>query len=145
MDVHLFHTPDGGDIKYTNGQAVMADGLETAAYLSLFGGNEDDNGTEATEHLQWWGNLDEPIADRRQRSATQSLLRALPATSGNLGRARDAAERDLAWFKQGFADSVTVVASIPARNTLKLEVTIVIGSNKVTFPFFERWQQKAAA
>lgn len=146
MDVHLFHTADGGEIKYANGLAEMSDGLETAAYLSLFGGNDDDNGTDATKPLQWWGNLDEPVVDRRYRSALQSLLRGLPATSGNLGKAREAALRDLAWLTStGLAESVEVKASLPARNTIRLQVDITVDGNKFPFFFQASWQQQAAA
>lgn len=141
MDARLFHAADGGDIEFRSG-VVMADGLETAAYLSLFGGNDDDDGSEATKSQQWWGNLDEPVAERRYRSATQATLRALPLTTANLRKVEDAARRDLAWLEKDVADSVTVRASLPARNEILLSVTIRVGDNEFTFPFLTRWQQQ---
>jgi phage gp46-like protein len=145
MDVHLFHTADGGDIQFTNGLIELQDGLETAVYLSLFGGNSDDAGTEATKSKQWWGNLSEPVAERRYRSETQHLLQSLPITSANRRRVEQSAERDLAWLTNDIADSVTVTATIPARNTINLSVAVAVGDNEFTYPFLVSWQQRAAA
>lgn len=125
-DVLLRQTNDGGEIAVDNGLMLLSDGLETAAYLSLFGGNEDDAGDAASERLQWWGNLDETEATRTYRSETQHLLRSLPAVPSNLRRIEQAAARDLAWMlPAGLAKSVAVSTSIPAVNRIRLEVTIV--------------------
>ena len=96
-DVKLFQTDNEGDITVRDGVVEMGGGLETAAYLSLFGGNEDDDGL-ADNPKTWWGNLDEIDPAKQYRSETQNLLRGIPATSGNLRRIEDAASRDLAWF-----------------------------------------------
>jgi phage gp46-like protein len=125
-DVLLRQTNDGGDITAENGLLAMSEGLETAAYLSLFGGNLDDEGDAASSRLQWWGNLDEVEPARVYRSETQALLRALPAVPSNLRRVEQAAGRDLAWFiSSGIARSVDASASIPAVNRIRLTVNIV--------------------
>lgn len=125
-DVLLRQTDDGGEITVDNGLTLMSDGLETAAYLSLFGGNDDDAGDAASERLQWWGNLDEVEASRTYRSETQNLLRSLPLVPSNLRRIEQAAARDLAWMLEtAVARSVTVSASIPALNRVRIEVSIV--------------------
>ena len=77
---------DGGEITWVGGQPLTASGLETAAYLSLFGGNQEDSGLADGEAKQWWANFEEPVAERRQRSQTQALLAGLPATPFNLRR-----------------------------------------------------------
>ena len=119
-DVKLFQTNNDGDIIVTNGLVEMNGGLETSAYLSLFGGNEDDTGIDVSVDT-WWGNLDETEPTRKYRSETQNLLQSIPATSSNLRRVEDAARRDLAWFvSEDVASSVTVEATIPALNSLKL-------------------------
>lgn len=134
-DVKLFQTDDDGNITVENGLVEMSGGLETAAYLSLFGGNEDDDGRD-NNPANWWANLDEVDPTREYHSETQNLLQALPATTGNLRRIEDAAGRDLAWFvDSGVASSVGVSASIPGINRIKLTIDI----EAVSFEFVENW------
>ena len=135
-DVTLFQTNDDGDITVTNGLVEMSGGLETAAYLSLFGGNEDDAGLTDVVNT-WWANLDETDPVKQFRSETQHLLEALPATTGNLRRIEDAAVKDLAWFiETGVASEITVVASMPGLNRVAL--TINIDQNELEF--IENWR-----
>lgn len=138
-DVALRHEPDGGEIESVAGQVVVNDGLETAVYLSLFGGNEQDSGIEGDDPKQWWGNLSEPEAARRYRSETQHLLRSLPATSSNLRRVEDAAGRDLAWMVGTIAKSAEATATIPALNTVQIDIAIVIDDRRFEFRFTESW------
>jgi phage gp46-like protein len=135
-DVLLRQTPDGGEITVEAGLVLMAEGLETAAFLSLFGGNEDDAGDDATAHLQWWGNRTEQEPAREYRSETQYLIRALPAVPRNLRRIEQAATRDLAWMiAAGIAKSVAVSASIPDVNRVTVAVTIVTLTQQVQLTF----------
>ena len=135
-DVTLFQTNDDGDITVTNGIVEMSGGLETAAYLSLFGGNEDDAGLTDIVNT-WWANLDEIDPTFQFRSETQHLLEALAATTGNLRRIEDAAIKDLAWFiEKGVASEVTVTASMPGLNRVAL--TINIDQNELEF--IENWR-----
>lgn len=123
-DVLLRQTNDGGDITVDHGLVLLSEGLETAVFLSLFGGNEDDAGGASTE-LQWWGNLIETEPASTYRSETQHLTRSLPAVPFNLRRIEQAASRDLQWMLDtGDADSVAVEATIPGLNRVRLEVTI---------------------
>ena len=139
-DVNLFQTTDEGDISVESGLVVMGGGLGTAAYLSMFGGNEDDDGGQDNA-ANWWGNLDEVDPARQYRSETQNLLQALPATSGNLGRIEDAAGRDLAWFvSEGVANSVSVAASMPGINKVKLTIDI---DGDSTLTFTENWNARS--
>lgn len=138
-DVRLFQTNDEGEILVEGGLVAMNGGLETAAYLSLFGGNEDDDG-RADNPAQFWGNFSEIQTARQYRSETQYLLKAIPATSGNLRRIEDAARRDLAWFVEArVATSVIVSATIPALNSVALTVEI----NQERFEFVENWRANA--
>lgn len=142
-DVKLFQTDDGGEIDIARGIAAMSGGLETAAYLSLFGGNEDDDGRDENPH-NWWGNLDENDPARRYRSETQHLLQALPLSTGNLRRVEDAATRDLAWFTaSNVASAVTVAASIPGLNRIKLTVDVEAYGDESRFEFVENWKASA--
>ena len=119
-DVILGQTPDDGEISVVGGLVGMSGGLETAAYLSLFGGNEEG---------EWWANFSESDPLRRYDSETQAVLDGLPATSGNLLKLEDAAERDLAWFvSEGVAKEVTVSATMPGLNRVNLTINIDGGS-----------------
>lgn len=123
-DVLLVSTPDGGDIVIENGLVKDCRNFDTAAYLSLFGGNTDDiNGREKET---WWGNLI-PGTKKNEwmRSEFGATVEGLPLTSGNLRRAREAAGRDLDWIKgdAGADDvSVSLAAECQARVRLLAEV-----------------------
>jgi phage gp46-like protein len=139
-DVLLCQTNDDGEINIVDGIVEMSGGLETAAYLSLFGGNEDDDG-RSNNTATWWANLDEVDTTRHYRSETQHLLQAIPAITGNLRRIEDAAARDLAWFIEGnIASSVTVSASIPGLNKVKLNIDIEALGQESSFEFVENWK-----
>jgi phage gp46-like protein len=135
-DVLLRQTNDGGDITVEAGLALMSDGLETAAYLSLFGGNVDDAGVGERSRDEWWGNVDEPELDRRYRSETQNLIQSIPAVPRNLRRIEQAAGRDLAWMiSSGVAKSVKAEASIPEVNRVRLSIEIVTLKETVQLVF----------
>lgn len=134
-DVLLRQTDDGGEITIENGLALLSDGYETAAYLSLFGGNEDDPGGADTRQ-QFWGNLIEADQNAMDRSETQHLLRSIPAVPANLRRIEQAAERDLAWMvAAGVALSVAAEASIPRLNHGALKITVQTTTGTRTLEF----------
>jgi phage gp46-like protein len=138
-DVFLYQTDDGGEISISGGVVEMSGGLETAAYLSMFGGNEDDDGLQ-DRALTWWGNIGETEPAKQYRSETQNLLRSIPATSFNLRRIEDAATRDLAWFvSENVASSVSVSATMPGLNRVKITVTIEAVGLESEFEFIENW------
>jgi len=139
-DVQLQQTDNGGEIDIVGGVVTMSGGLETAAYLSLFGGNEDDAGNSDSPY-RWWADLAETDPAEQYRSETQHLLQAIAATSGNLRKIEDAAVRDLQWMlASSIASSVIVVASIPAVNRVKITVTIEAIGEESRFEFVENWK-----
>jgi len=139
-DVILFQTDDGGDILIENGIAAMSGGLETSAYLSMFGGNEDDDG-RADNSANWWGNIDETETARQYRSETQNLLQGLPATTGNLRRIEDAAKRDLAWMiTEGVASEIFVIATMPGINEILITVIVLARGEESEFKFAQNWK-----
>lgn len=85
-DVLMIHTPDGGEICLTDNEVRTGDDPvrvadivttttpETACYLSLFGGNREDSGSEGNR-FTWWGNLGEEDPNARYISEFQSTLR----------------------------------------------------------------------
>lgn len=125
-DVLLFQTLDDGDV---TDQLTTTEGLETAVYLSLFGGNENDDG-QPDNPLAYWANVNADEENERQVSRLQNLLIGLPATTGNLKRLNDAALADLAWL-----NGVTVSATIPQLNRVQFTVNV----NSQEFTFNEGW------
>ena len=116
-DVKLFQTNDGGEVTVEQGIMEMTGGLETAAYLSLFGGDEQGR--------DWWGNKLETEPARKETSETQELLRSIPLTTGNLLRLQDAAVRDLQWMLDASAaTSVEVAVSMPSLNHVDFTIQI---------------------
>lgn len=145
-DVLLTHEPDGGNIEYIDGNTTMDDGLYVAVYLSLFGGNERDSGLQGDDARQWWANLAETDATRRYRSELQYLFATLPLVPMNLRRFEDAAVRDLAWFVDSkTATFVGASASIPALNTVALDVQIEIDGRRFEFSFTKKVQAQLSA
>ncbi len=139
-DVHLFQTIEDGEITVENGLVQMDGGLETAAYLSLFGGNENDDGLEGNVN-NWWANFSENETSRQYRSETQFIIRENVLTSLTLLRIEQAAIRDLQWFlDEGVANEVNVTATIPKLNTLKLDIEINALGNVSNFQFVENWR-----
>ena len=95
-DVFICNTPDGGEIDIVGGAVTLNGGIESAVYLSLFGGNSDDAGGQ-DRSLEFWGNIGEQ-QNEQQRSRTQHLLESIPPSSSNLRRIEDAVRADLAWM-----------------------------------------------
>lgn len=143
-DVRLFQTNDNGNISVDAGIVAMDGGLETAAYLSLFGGNHLDDLSQNTP-FSWWGNIGETDTAFQYRSLFQWAKTQYPLTSGNLVRFEDAAKRDLQWFlDKQIASEVNVSATIPGLNTLALDVEILAYGQRNQFRFTENWEDIAA-
>ncbi len=142
-DVLLFQTPDGGDIIIENGIVAMSGGLETTVYLSLFGGNEDDDG-RPDNPKNWWGNLDEIDPAKQYRSETQHLLQAIPATSGNLRKIEDAVKRDLAWMVTiKAASEVVAEARLTGVNRVTILIEVLAQGEESSFEFTQNWKVAA--
>ncbi len=141
-DVKLFQTDNDGEISVVNGVTEMSGGLDTATYLSLFGGNEQDDGL--SESATWWGNLDEQDPAFRYKSETQFLLRSIPATTGNLLRIEEAARRDLNWLlNKSVASSVDISVGIPALNRVYIGIKIQADGDEIEFEFTANWKAEA--
>lgn len=139
-DVLLFQTNDDGEIIVENGVVKLSGGLETAAYLSLFGGNEDDDGRDLNP-FNWWGNIGVIDKAEQYHSKTQNLLQSIPAIPNNLIRIEDAAKNDLKWFiDKKVASSIEVLASIPGLNKIKLVIKITADGKESEFEFTENWK-----
>jgi len=139
-DVELFQTENDGDIDITNGRALMVGGLDVSVYLSLFGGNKDDDASAGNVSKSWWGNIGE-VPEKQYRSTTQNLLGTIPATSNNLLRIKDAVKADLAWMLNAkIASEINISVSIPAINTIHIDITITAQGIESEFSYTENWK-----
>lgn len=136
-DVILYQSNDDGEVEVVGGLITMDGGLQTSAYLSLFGGNEDDAGG-SDESLSYWGNLDETETNKQYRSETQHLLQSIPVITSNLLKLKEAANRDLAWMiDDNIATEIEVTVTMPALNTVKISINIDADE---TIEFIENWK-----
>lgn len=143
-DVLLCQTNDGGEIESINGLLTMSSGLDTSAYLSLFGGNEQDDGSSNTDQ-QYWGNVLETEPSKLYRSETQYLLKSIPATTSNLLRIEDAAKRDLQWYlDENIANAVVVSASLVGLNKVNIEIGITGAEENIDINFLANWEARRA-
>ena len=140
-DVHLFQTPDGGDVEIHDGVVHLTATLRVSVYLSLFGGNVEDAGTTATKHLGYWANFLEPEERFQYVSRTQNLLQNITAIPANLRKIEQAADRDLSWLlTDNVASSVTVSASLIDVGKVKIIVDVVANGVESRFTFTENWK-----
>lgn len=140
-DVRLRNTLDGGEIRYTNGRVELDDTPESAVYLSLFGGNQRDSGTQADDPQMWWGNRTEQDESRHLRSETQNILQSLPSIPANLRRVEDAMRNDLDWMiREQVASVIEVSATMPAPKRVDLTVDLELASgNRFQFQAPADW------
>ena len=138
-DVYLFQTNDDGEICIENGTVTLTGGLDTAAYLSLFGGNEQDDGSQNSTD-GYWGNIIEDDKAFKYVSFTQNILRSIPSVSSNLLRIEEAVLKDLEWMlEKKVASSIEANATIPGVNKVYIKVTILAQGQESEFEYTENW------
>jgi len=145
-DVLIINNPEepGGvefGIEIVNGTMTMTGDFDTAVKLSLWGGNElDDGSADSTEG--WWGNLLENETQFKMISKTQHLLRSLPLTSASLRQIEEAVAADLDWFlTSGIASSIdNIRATLPAPNHVRITGDVKAVGSESVFSFTENWQ-----
>jgi len=83
-DLLLIDTPDGGDLVIEN-DAILGDpAIATAVYLSLCGGNKEDNGKVKNSDT-WWGNTLDGVAENEKIvSRFQSVITGMPMSTNAL-------------------------------------------------------------
>lgn len=124
-DLLLEDTPDGGDIVLADDIFINDISFNTAVYLSIFGGNKDDNG-KVKNKFTWWGNtLDGVTENEKIVSRFQAVIFGMPMTTKNIQEAETAASLDLQWIKsEGIADDISISGSAITRNQFQLKIKI---------------------
>lgn len=139
-DVLMFQTNDGGEVTFIDGQPIMTKGFETAVYLSLFGGNREDDGSE-DNNLQWWGNFIITDPMEKYKSETQYQLLRLPITSASLLKLEEAAKKDLQWLLDDrIASTVEISVSSPELNFVNFNIKIFAEGKEENFNFTLNWK-----
>ena len=119
MDALLFNTGDGGELNIDDNGVETTDGLETAAYLSLFCGD-------------FWADNLQTDSEFKYPNRFWKLYQEIPVVPKNLSRFEDAAKKDLEELP---VSSVTVTAQIIGLNKLKLTCQL----DEDLFEFTENW------
>lgn len=119
MDALLFNTGDGGELNIDDNGVETTDGLETAAYLSLFCGD-------------FWADSLQTDSEFKYPNRFWKLYQEIPVVPKNLSRFEDAAKKDLEELP---VSSVTVAAQIIGLNKLKLTCQL----DEDLFEFTENW------
>lgn len=140
-DVFLEGEGGVGDLVVENGLVQDCRDFSTSVYLSLFGGNAEDDAGRDTE--TWWGNLiPGTMENEKMFSSFYAITSGLPLNSGNIKKAVAAAERDLHWMiKEGIADDIE--ATISAENIKQIHLTVRVskeGKNVFKDTYSFQWQ-----
>jgi phage gp46-like protein len=125
-DLLLISTPEGGDLVIEDKLFVCDHQFSTSVYLSLFGGNYDDDG-KVKNNKTWWGNL-LGNTDKNEKivSRIQNIIIGLPLSVKNIRLAEQAALIDLKWFKDiNIADEIKAEIIIIEKNTINLKIEIL--------------------
>jgi phage gp46-like protein len=138
----LEDSPDFGEIKIENGLFVCDRSFSTGVYISLFGGNKDDNGKVKNKYT-WWGNtLNGVNENEKMISRFQNIIFGLPMTSKNIQRAENAAQLDLKWFiDEGIADKVIAQGRATGLNKFAINIHLIKSGTTIydnTFSLFWR-------
>ncbi len=142
-DVLIVSDPSGGaefTIAVINGTTSMTQDFTSEIILSLFGGNERDDGRPDNDE-GYWGNLLENEDQFKLVSLTQNILRGLAATSANLLLVDEAVRADLAHFlNRGTASSVDVLVQLVDVDRVRISVTVRAEGLEQDFSFVENWK-----
>jgi phage gp46-like protein len=131
-DLLLVETLDGGDVQIENGLFVSDKQFSTDVYLSLLGGNTNDNG-KGNNNNQFWGNLLRDTKESEKlRSRFQYVTTGLPMSVKNINEAEKAAAMDLQWLiDEEIADVINIYGYSTGKNMFNLKVKILKDKNKI--------------
>jgi hypothetical protein len=129
-DVLFQLTEAGGDICVEDGITFMTALYDSMIDITLTGGNEDDDGTPATESLQWAGNEDEPEINKL-RGRFHRWTQGRPINTGNITELQKDAISDLTEAFANIANEIIVKTRLitSRRVQLTIDITDKIGND----------------
>ncbi len=144
MDLQIIETGNGGDLAKNGNDLSLVFSFENMPYLAMFGGNKEavTRPRLPTEQaFDWFGNSLFFINDQsiQFNSLTEKALDEIPLTSSGRILIENEIKKDLQ-FMQAFAE-ITVKTSIPATDTLLINIKIQEPDNLQAREFIYIWQQ----
>lgn len=144
MDLQIIETGNGGDLAKNANDLALVFSFENMPYLAMFGGNKEavTRPRIPTEQaFDWFGNSLFFINDQsiQFNSLTEKALDEIPLTSSGRILIENEIKKDLQ-FMQAFAE-ITVKTSIPATDTLLINIKIQEPDNLQSRDFIYIWQQ----
>ena len=144
MDLQIIETGNGGDLAKNGNDLALVFSFENMPYLAMFGGNKEavTRPRLPTEQaFDWFGNSLFFINDQsiQFNSLTEKALDEIPLTSSGRILIENEIKKDLQ-FMQAFAE-ITVKTSIPATDTLLINIKIQEPDNLQAREFIYIWQQ----
>lgn len=122
-DVLFLLTESGGDMEVENGITTMTALYDTMIDITLTGGNEEDDGTPATERLQYAGNEDEPEINKL-RGRFHKWTHGRPINTGNLTELKKDAASDLTDSFVDIAKEISIIARLVTSKRVELTIDI---------------------
>lgn len=138
-DPDLILEENGGNLILSGGDLLVGNGLTSAAILSLWGGNLDDDGLPGSDAVQYWGNRIGRNPQEWLRSETQKLLTSIPATSGNLLRVQDAVVRDLSWMIPDLVSEMSVEIALTGVKRINITIDLTVNGEDQQIQLTREW------
>lgn len=132
-DVQFVNTFDGGEICFENGKIAMSGGLETAVFLSLFGGNIS---TGFFNRTTYWGDVWETDGAFFAKGETERVVLDNVLSRNSLLLLKDAITRDLSWIlEKNVATDIVIDVQVLTPNVVRvfLEISADGVQNDITF------------
>lgn len=146
-DFALKYSGEFFDLIVDKNDIKKEDGLESAVAVSLFTDKRvrvEELPIHETDRAGWWGDT---VADleRDEIGSKLWLLAREKQTNETLKRAEEYTTEALAWLiEDGVASAVSVEATYPEREALRLEVAIQKPQGRVVFTYNLNWKAQAA-
>lgn len=146
--IEMYETGDGGDYIFSDDGILLDNSLNTIGYISLFGGNIEEDTIQnrkplGTLYNDFWGNCDVMNNPNDYfNSKTERTLAKEAIKSGNLSDFESVANQDLEFLKNlTFVSDIESFAQILNPDELKLSADILqpSSSEPETFDFF--WKE----
>lgn len=140
-DIRLTWNVYAADLSVAENDLVLDEGLETAVILSLFTDRRSNEGDVLpdgqSDRRGWWGDAFPTVANDKIGSRLWLLYREKEQAAVLL-RAKEYALESLQWLiEDQIAAAVDVIASVPRRGMLGLEIAI---TRPLTAPVVYRYE-----
>lgn len=133
-DISLFESGNGGDFAVVNNDLLMGESLFQQVYLSLFGGNVEENTKqfylENEERFDYWGNslLWNDIKTKQFNSETERTIKNVVLNSAGRVSILQAIEKDIEYLKP--VANLSAEVEILDRSQIRIIITLTDKTNQ---------------